>query len=303
MSRTIPVALRLALAVALAVALAGCRGPRSSTEQTISQLGSTTALPLAQEWRKAYNAAHPEVDIAVSGGGSGTGIKALISGTAQIANASREIKAEEIEQAKAAGVDPVEHVVAYDGIAVIVHPSNPIALLSVEQVSDLFAGKATDWGDVTAKGLGEVQLISRDSASGTYEAFKELVVTLGGADKSRDYAPQALKQASNQAILTMVAQTKTAIGYVGLGYLDESVKALDIVPLGGEKAVAPAPGSVLDGTYPISRPLYCYTNGEPTGVLKEYLDWIKGPEGQGIVERLGFVPASGEAAERPGSER
>jgi phosphate transport system substrate-binding protein len=259
-------------------------------KQTIRQIGSTTILPLAEEWQKQFNKVHPDVDISVSGGGSGTGIKALMSGTVEIANSSREIKQEEVEQAKQAGVSPVEHVVAYDGIAVIVHPSNPTKEISVEQISDIYTGKVTDWKAVAGGAKGDIQVVSRDSASGTYEAFKELVVTLDGKDKSRDYAPAALKQASNQAVLALVAQTRTAIGYVGLGYLDESVKALAVIPIGGGKAVAPTVESVMAGEYPVSRALYCYTNGEPTGALKDYLDWVKGREGQAIVEQVGFVP-------------
>ncbi len=258
----------------------------------VRQVGSTTALPLAEKWRAEFNKARPEVEVAVSGGGSGTGIKALIAGTAEIANSSREIKEKEIEQARAAGVEPVEHVVAHDGIAVIVHPSNPLTELTVEQVSSIYAGLSTDWRQVGAAGMGEIQVVSRDSASGTYEAFKELVVTLDGTDKGREYAAAALKQGSNQAILALVSRTRSAIGYVGLGYLDESVRALRLKPLAGEEAVAPTVENVVSGEYPVSRPLYCYTNGEPTRAVGEYLDWIKGSKGQAIVEELGFVPVT-----------
>lgn len=281
------------LELGLALLVSGCGGPREEPGEpgrTISQIGSTTVLPLAEGWRAAFNKVHPQIAIAVSGGGSGTGIRALISGSADIANSSREIKDNEVEQAKAAGVDPVEHVVAYDGIAVIVHPSNPLDAVSVEDLSAVFSGQVTDWSAIGARGMGPVQVVSRDSASGTYEAFKELVVTLGGKDKARDYAASTLKQTSNQGVLALVAQTKTSIGYVGLGYVDDSVKVLAVTPLGGGEPVAATVGNVLDGSYPIARALYCYTNGEPGGVVKEYLDWIKGPEGQAIVEDLGFVP-------------
>ena len=278
------------------LSMAGCgRGPaagggRSGGRGMIQEIGSTTVLPLAEKWREGYNREHPEVRIAVSGGGSGTGIRALISGTAGIANSSRDISAEEMEQAKAAGVEPVEHVVAHDGIAVIVHPSNPIEAISLEHLSEIFSGQVGVWSALGVGDLGPIEVVSRDSASGTYEAFKELVVTMGGQEESRDYAASALKQTSNQGIVALVAQTKSAIGYVGLGYLNESVKMVPVVPAGGKSAVAPTVESVTAGTYPISRALYCYTNGEPTGELKGYMDWIKGPEGQRIVEELGFVP-------------
>lgn len=226
-TRAVIVCMALALAAALLAALGGCARREAAT--SIRQIGSTTVLPLAQKWREAFNAQHPEVNIAVSGGGSGTGIEALIAGTAEIANASREIKAKEIERAKAAGVEPLE------------------------QLSDIYTGKINDWKKVGAQGMGEIQVISRDSASGTYESFKELVVTLHGKDQSRDYAPAALKQVSNQAVLTLVAQSKNAIGYVGLGYLDQSVKTLSIIPLGGGQPVAPSAENILKGSYAISR--------------------------------------------------
>jgi phosphate transport system substrate-binding protein len=199
-----------------------------------------------------------------------------------------------MEEAEAAGVHPVEHVVAYDGIAVIVNPANPLDEISVGMLSDVYVGRIRDWGEAGAPGLGEIQVISRDSASGTYEVFRDTVVTLGGTDRSRDYAPEALRKASNQIIVTLVSQSRGAIGYVGLGYLNADVKPLSIVPLAGGDAVAPAVGSVRDGSYPVARSLYCYTNGEPTGAVKQYLDWVMGPEGQAIVEQLGFVPAGAE---------
>ncbi len=297
----------LALAIPLAALTGGCGRPDSTNSESgdreaVAHIGSTTMLPLAEAWQKSFNRKHPEsmhrpeVDISVSGGGSGTGIRALIAGTADIANSSRDIKEKEIAQAREAGVTPVEHVVAYDGIAVISHPSNPLDEISVDQLSDIFSGRVTTWAELGATGMGDTQVVSRDSASGTYEAFKELVVTMGGRDNTRDYAAAVLKQPSNQAVLALVARTKSAIGYVGLGYLDESVKVLPVIPLSmhgpldGGEAVAPTVENVASGDYSVSRALYCYTNGEPRGATKAYLDWIEGPEGQAIVEELGFVP-------------
>jgi phosphate transport system substrate-binding protein len=289
--RTEALALILALGGALTLALAGCRRPEpGQAGQTVRQVGSTTVLPLAQKWREAYNAEHPDIDIAISGGGSGTGIKALMAGTTEIANSSRAIKEQERQQAEQAGMDLVEHIVAHDGIAVIVHPSNPVTALSVQELSDLYTGEITEWEPLGAAGLGAIQLINRDSASGTYEAFKDLVVTLNGTDTGRDYSPEALNQTSNQAVLATVARTKTAIGYIGLGYLNDSVKALGVTSVGGDQPVLATSGNVLAGTYPISRKLYCYTNGQPSGPVKDYLDWIKGPGGQAVAEQLGFVP-------------
>jgi phosphate transport system substrate-binding protein len=287
----------LGAALALA-ALAGCarrdRSQSPGSGRTITQIGSTTVLPLAERWRAEFNRARPEVDIAVSGGGSGTGIKALINGTADIANSSREITDKEVEQARAAGVHPTEHVVAYDGIAVIVHPDNPVEEFTLQELSDIFSGEVQQWRVVGVRGMGEIQAVSRDSASGTYEAFKELVVTLGGEAKDRDYGAAVLKQGSNQAVLALVAQTRTAIGYVGLGYLDESVRAVPVALASGAEPVAATSPNVTNGSYPISRALYCYTDGEPTGVLREYLEWVESLEGQSIVKELGFVPVGRE---------
>jgi phosphate transport system substrate-binding protein len=266
--------------------------PAPAAGGQIRQVGSTTLLPLAERWRSEFNATNPGISIAVSGGGSGTGIKALISHSAEIADSSREIKSAEVEEAKAAGVMPVEHTVAHDGIAIIVNPANTLTQISVEKLSDLYTGKIAKWDDLGAKGLGQVQLINRDSSSGTYEAFKELVVTLGGKDKARDFAPGTLNQTSNQGILAMVEQTKGAIGYVGLGYVNDKVKVLKVIPVGGKDAVAPTVETVLSKKYPVSRALYCYTNGEPTGDLKTYIDYIKSAAGQKIVTELGFVPIS-----------
>lgn len=263
----------------------------SASPTTIQQIGSTTILALAEKWQKAFNEIHPNVEIAVSGGGSGTGIKALLDGNAQIANASRPIKQAEKTRAKQKGIQPVEHVVAYDGIAIIVHPSNPVDKLSVEQLSDIFTGNITSWSKVGGADK-QIVLISRDSSSGTYKAFEELVVTLGGTDRQRYYAPQALAVQSNQAVVASVQQSRAAIGYCSLGYLDGSVKALKVIPRGGEEAVACTIVNVQAKSYPLSRPLYMYTGSQPTGDLAAYCDYVKGPEGQAIVEQMGYVPIS-----------
>jgi phosphate transport system substrate-binding protein len=264
----------------------------SSQAGQIRQVGSTTVQPLAQRWQEGFNAANKDVNIQVSGGGTGAGFKALIDGSAEIADASRAIKDEEKSQAEAKGIKPVEHHVAYDGISIVVNPQNPVQKLTLQQISDIYVGKVKTWDELGAKGLGEIQVFNRDSSSGTYDAFKEMVVQLHGKDKTRDFMAETMMVASNQAILASVAKTKTGIGYIGLGFVDQSVKTVSVVPLAGGEAVAPTPDTVLKGTYPISRKLYLYTNGEPTGTLKQYIDWIKGPEGQRIVSAQGFVPLS-----------
>lgn len=265
-------------------------GPAAAAA-TINQVGSTTVLPLAEKWRDEFNKLHPEVNLAVSGGGSGAGIEALLNKSAQIANASREIKSKEKESAAAKGVNPVEHLVAYDGIAVIVAKDNPLTEISLQKLSDIYTGKIKRWDEVGAKGLGDIQLVNRDSSSGTYEAFKEMVVQLGGKAKDNDYAAGTMNQTSNEAVKSTVAQSKGAIGYVGLGYLDDTVKALKVIGLeAGAKAVAPSLATVQNKSYPVSRGLYMYTDGEPSGAVKEYLDFVKSDAGQALVEGVGYVP-------------
>lgn len=275
----------------------GCRQQQPRPAQgpvpkkmTIQQIGSTTLLPLANEWREDFNKRHPDVRLAVSGGGSGTGIQALISGTAQIANASRPMTDGEKGQAAEAGIEPVEHIVAYDGMAIIIHPSNPVDELSIQQLSDMFCGNIRSWKQVGGADE-QIVLINRDSSSGTYQVFKELVVQMEQTATDRDYAPEALALQSNQMVVESVANSDTAIGYCGLGYLGPKVKPIEVAPLGGGEAVAPSPENVKEGNYPISRSLYMYTNGEPTGPLADYFQYVRGP-GQRIVEELGFVGIS-----------
>lgn len=261
----------------------------------IKQIGSTTVLPIAQKWQTAFNKLHPEIHIAVSGGGSGTGIKELIGKTADLANSSRKIKSSEVEQAQAAGVNPKEIPIAYDGIAVIVNRDNPLTELSLEKVSEIYSGTVKKWDALGAPGLGDIQVVARDSSSGTYESFKEMAIQLHGDAKDRDYVASALQQTSNEGVLQTVAQAKGAIGYVGLGYVTDKVKVLKIIPKGaGQAAVVPDEHTVRDGSYPISRMLYVYTDGEPSGVLKTYLDWCLGPEGQALVKEVGYIPLAAE---------
>ena len=174
----------------------------------------------------------------------------------------------------------------------MVNKANPLTAISVETLSDIYSGKITNWDAAGAKGLGDIQVTNRESSSGTYDSFKEMVVQLHGKAKDRDYMAGTLNQTSTESIINVVSQTKSAIGYVGLGYVDERVKVLKVIPVGGKEPVAASAETVLSGKYPISRKLYCYTNGEPTGNLKTYLDWIKGPEGQAIVKEVGYIPVS-----------
>ena len=269
-------------------------GPREGQgpagRQTIHQTGSTTMLPVAEKWHTAFNIEHPEIEIVVSGGGTEAGLKALISETAEIADSSRELEPAEIQQAKAAQVYLLATKVARDGVVVIVNPANPMRAITLELLSDIYSGKVKDWGQAGVSGLGAIELVSRDPASGTRKLFKDVAVTLKGRDKGRDYAPKALEQTSSEAVLTLVSQSKNAIGYVGLGYVNKTVRPLDIIVEEGQEPIPASPGTVRDGTYPLARDLYCVTNGEPTGAVRTYLDWVQGPRGQVIVEQTGYVP-------------
>lgn len=259
-------------------------------EQVIENKGSDTLVNLALAWAEAYMSLHPDVRISVTGGGSGTGIAAMINGTVDIANASREMKAEEIAAAQANGISPKEFVVARDAIAIVVHPSNPVNGLTLQQLSDIYTGKITNWKEVGGEDR-PIVLLSRESNSGTYVYFLEHVIRLGDPKSDLLFSPDTLLMPSSEGISAEVRQNPNAIGYDGLGYVTPDLKVLAIARNAAGPYVLPSIETVNDGSYPISRPLYMYTAGEPTGVVKEYLEWILG-EGQTLVSELGFVPLS-----------
>ena len=282
--------------VAMVLSAAGCGGQRGAAgksaqaqaARTIQNTGSDTLVNLALAWAESYMGAHPEVRISVTGGGSGTGITALVNKTVDIANASRAMKKEEIDAAKKNGFEPIEHTVARDAIAVVVHPSNPVQGLTIPQLADIYTGKIKNWKEVGGADL-PIVLLSRESNSGTYVYFLENVVRQG---KTSDlmFSPDTLLMPSSEGISNEVRQNPNAIGYDGLGYVTSDQKVVAVAKDAASPHVLPSAATVNDGTYPISRPLYMYTAGEPQGEVKVYLDWIVGPEGQAVVPTLGFVP-------------
>jgi phosphate transport system substrate-binding protein len=261
----------------LTMAAFALMGGVSFAGQSIVIKGSTTVLPVAQGTLEAYMKANPSVQMSLSGGGSGEGIKALIDKTTDIATSSREIKKEEISLAERKGVKPVAHVVAHDAIIPVVNPKNKVTNLSIDQLSQIYQGKITNWKEVGGEDL-KIVVISRDSSSGTFETWDHFVM------KKAKVTPRAQMLASNGALLTAVGKNRYAIAYLGMGYVNKTVKSVQV---NGKTATAQA---ALSKEYPLSRELYMYTNGEPTGEVAKFIAFVKSIDGQKIVAKEGFVP-------------
>ncbi|MFN2147487.1 MAG: phosphate ABC transporter substrate-binding protein [Anaerolineales bacterium] len=261
----------------------------SGTGGTIENKGSDTIVNLALAWAEAYQQVQPDIRISVTGGGSGTGIAALINGTVDIANASRKIKPEEEQEAQANGITPVEFVIARDAIAIIVNPENPVFQLTLQQISDIYSGRINNWREVGGEDRPIVRL-SRETNSGTHVYFLENVLRLGQKENHTLFSTDTLLLPSSEGITAEIRQNPNAIGYDGLGYVTDEVKVVAVSPGSGSPYVIPSAETVNNGEYPIARDLYMYTAGEPQGVVKEYLAWIFSPEAQRIVQELGFVP-------------
>lgn len=263
-----------------------------SEQKAIQNKGSDTIVNIALAWAEAYREVAPDVSIAVTGGGSGTGIAALINGTVDIANASRSMTESEIEDARANGFEPVEHVVAIDALAIILHPNNPISHLTIDQLADIYTGRITNWQEVGGNDAFIV-LLSRETNSGTHVYFLEEVVRKGDGDNPDIFAPQTLLMPSSVGITSELRRNPNAIGYDGLGYVDpEHEKIVAVAPDADSPYVLPTVETASAGTYPLARDLFMYTSGEPEGVIIDYLNWILSPAGQTIVGELGFVPLS-----------
>jgi phosphate transport system substrate-binding protein len=271
--------------------LASCRPPDQAGDGDlgIQNVGSDTIVNVAVRWAEQYQGEHPEVRIAVTGGGSGTGIAGLINGTVDIANASREIKPRELEAALENGIDPVQHTIARDAIAVVVHPSNPVDRLTLAQLSAIFRGDVTNWSQVGGEDR-PIVLLSRESNSGTHVYFLEQVVRLGDKESDALFSPDTLLMPSSEGISAEIRQNPNSIGYDGLGYVTPDQKTIAVSSAEGMPYVSPSIAMVNTGEYPIARDLYMYTAGEPKGVVADYLDWILSPQAQEIVRELGFVP-------------
>ena len=264
------------LLVTLLVAISALTIGRADT--TVIKGSDTLGAKLVPQLAEQFKAQHPGTAFDIAAEGSATGFAALIDKTAAIGMASRPAKPEEIANGKAKGVDLKETIVAYDGIAVIVNTANSIKGLTKKQVEQIFTGEITDWSAVGGSG-GKISVYTRNTSSGTYAEFKELAM------KKRDYAPDSQKLAGNEQIAQEVGKNPNGAGYVGLAYTKAS--GIRVVPIDG---ASPSKESVLAKSYPYARPTFFYTNGEPTGVVKEFIDFTVGPDGQKIVEQVGFVP-------------
>jgi len=280
----------LAATIALSVSCGGEAGEGRESRVLLQNKGSDTLVNVAQAWAEAYGKVNPSLAVAVSGGGTGTGISALINGTVDLANASRSMKESEIEAARARGFDPVEHTVGYDALAVYLHTDNPINEFTYAQLSAIYGegGEFESWSDlgVTVPGCpsGEIVRVSRQNNSGTYVYFQETVLgdnpfKLGSRDMH-----------GSKDVVDLVGNTPCAIGYSGLAYATEHTKMPCVSEEEGSACVAPSMETAVDGSYPIARPLFMYTAGEAEGATKEYLDWILSDEGQCILVNMGYAP-------------
>lgn len=270
--------------VALASASVGAR-------TLIQNKGSDTLVNVAQAWAEEYRKIEPDVAVSVTGGGSGTGIASLINGTVDIANASRSMKEKEIKLAKKHGQNPVEHIVGYDALAVYVHPDNPMESISLAQLAEIYGegGKTDNWSQLKLEVPGcksnQMVLVSRQNNSGTYVYFRKAVL-----GKKRDYKLGTRDMHGSKDVVELVEKTPCAIGYSGLAYATDHVKMACITKKEGDKCVNPTVATASDRSYPIARPLFMYTDGEPKGAIKKYLDWILSDVGQCIIQKKGYAP-------------
>ena len=299
MQKTIRILSSAAVALAVSLTATGCKknadaqGSASSSggKTTLQVQGSDTMVNLSQAWAEAYRSANPDVSVEVGGGGSGVGIAALINGTIEIANSSRDMKKDEKTKAQSqSGKEAKEITVGYDCLAIFVHKDNPLTEISLEQLSAIYAegGNITKWSDLGINIPGcqsaEIIRVSRQSSSGTYEFFREHVLN------KKDFKLGSRDMNGSKEVVDLVMHTPCAIGYSGMGYATAEVKMLKVSAKPGAPAVAPSVATAQDKTYPISRPLFNYTLGEPQGAAKSYLQWVLSDAGQKIVQETGYVP-------------
>jgi len=265
---------------------AACTAPGKNSLQI---KGSDTMVNLVQAWAEKFMEKNPQCFVAVTGGGSGTGLSSLISGTCDIAMSSRTIKEKEVALAKQKGINPYEIKVALDGLAVVVSPKNPVGKLTVDELARIFTGKIMNWKEVGGTNA-KIVILSREVNSGTHVYFKEHVLRKGDPNSKEEFSPSALMLPSSQAIADEIAQNPAAIGYYGMGYISPKQKPVSVAMDKKSEYVAPTVQNVINGKYPISRPLFLYTNSAPQGLVKKFVDFALSQEGQNLVLKTDFVP-------------
>jgi phosphate transport system substrate-binding protein len=278
--------------VCVLAAMPGCGKPSSPKKTVITNGGSDTMVNIAQMWAEQYQTVVPEVSVEVSGGGSGVGMRDLMQGIINVANCSRDIEPLERDQAKKnTGKDVADITVGHDAIAVYVHKDNPIESITMAQLAAIFAegGAADRWSQIGIdKGIfggnDEIVRVSRQNSSGTYLYFRDHVLA------KKDFKPGSRDMSGSKDVVELVARTRTAIGYSGMGYATPDVKMLPVSPDDKSPAIAPSVDNVLGKRYPLARSLHMYTLGTPDGALKQYLEWILSPAGQIILQKAGYVP-------------
>ncbi len=280
--------------IGTALFVAGCGNSGSDGDsRTIANVGSDTMLQLAMAWSEAYRKAEPGVNVEVNGGGSGVGIAGLINGSVELANSSRALEEKEVADLKARqNQDSKEFMVGYDALSIYVHKDNPLDEISMEQIAEIYKrdGTIKNWSDLGvtnipgAKG-DEIIVISRQNNSGTHHYFKEAVL-----GKKIELRPDTVNQNGSADVVNLVGTTPNSIGYSGMGYKTDAVKVLKVSKKAGEPGVAPSIASTLDNTYPISRPMFMYTAGEPAPHIRKYIDWVLSEAGQNILRDNGYVP-------------
>lgn len=277
----------MVVCLAMILGFSGCGRPNKQ-DSAIQIKGSDTMVNLGQAWAEAFMQADPNVSVAVTGGGSGTGIASLLSNTCDIAELSRELKPEEIALAKQKGFEPKQIIVALDGLAVVVHPANPLSQLTLDKLAAIFSGSVSNWKEVGGSDL-PIVVLSREVNSGTHVYFKEHVLRRG-KENQVEFAASALMLPSSQAIADEVAQNPGAIGYFGMGYISAREKALAIAMDSASPYIQPTIENVVSQAYPISRPLIMVTHGKPSGLVARFIDFVLSPQGQKIVVKIDFVP-------------
>ena len=289
----------MALLLGICLTQTGCGkggaggGSGSASKTSVQNIGSDTMVNLAQAWAEEYAKVDPSVSIEVSGGGSGIGIAALLNGTCDIANSSRKLEPAEVEKAKAKyGADPKEFMVGYDALSIFVHKNNPLSEISLDQLAEIYkeGGSITKWSQLGVQSIpgaqgDEIVRVSRQNNSGTYHYFREVVI-----GKKGDFKAGSVDLNGSKDVVETLAKTPNALGYSGLGYATPDVKIVKVAKKKGEPAIQPSIETTLDKTYPIARPMFMYTPGNPPPHVQKFLDWVLADAGQSIVKDTGYIP-------------